>query len=233
MLKSLLSNIARSSKTPLSRTTRHPLVVPKQKITRQQLREQYLNILRAKGKKAIALGQRGRNAIVTGVGHSMPYKRQMRGQGLTAKNATTALKSIRETKAYKKARVTLSQAKVGIESQISRRRAIDALAKKKKELKLQQQANRKTVKNLKAVGSKPTKQQRREFRETEKQYNTAKRELSNSVSKKELLARKVIKNPRKALGGVTVGGLAIADIMGAADGVLPNVGQKLLEKMEK
>ena len=161
--------------------------------------------------------------------------------GAKARNKLTSAKTsvaekaavIRQTKAYKKAKEKVKKAKTGLQNQIDRRRATNNLARTVRTHKKIDADNVKTVKDLRKRGLKPTERQKSEFAKDHEDLRKFQQQLDGRTSKTEKFARKLIKNPKKTLGGVTIGGLAIADVMGAAEGVLPDLGVQLLEKMKK
>lgn len=169
------------------------------------------------------------------------FRQQMAGKGLTARNVLNSTKMsvkekaamLRQTKAYRTAKKKVEKAKTGLQAQIADRRATNNLARTVQTHKKIDADNVKTVKDLRKRGLKPTERQKSEFAKDHEDLRKFQQQLDGRTSKTEKFARKLIKNPKKTLGGVTIGGLAIADVMGAADGVFPDLGVQLLEKMKK
>lgn len=161
--------------------------------------------------------------------------------GAKARNKLTSAKTsvaekaavIRQTKAYKKAKRKVEKLKTGLREQITDRRRTNDLARTVRTQRKVDADNVKTVKDLRKRGLEPTEIQKSLFAGDYKKLGEFTKKLDGRTSKTEKFARKLIKNPKKTLGGVTIGGLAVADVMGAAEGVLPDLGVQLLEKMKK
>ena len=172
------------------------------------------------------------------IAQSAALRAQLGAKGksmLTSAKTSAAQKAavIRQTKAYKKAKKKVEKAKTGLQKQIDRRRSINQSARLVRTQKKIDADNVKRVKDLKKRGLEPSETEKRYMAGEYKKLQDFTKKLDEKTSKSEKFARKLIKNPKKTLGGVTIGGLAVADVMGAADGVLPDLGVQLLEKMKK